>query len=96
MGICGVKNLVGKVKVCNFALPNGTTPGGTDLRKLVAGKKSQISFLKIFLVKTNKALTFALPTKTVGRRGVAESSLKDWKTVAHKSRERRMVRNSSD
>jgi hypothetical protein len=49
VGICGLKNLVGKVKVCNFALPNGTTPGGTDLRKLVAGKKSQISFSEDFL-----------------------------------------------
>ena len=41
VGICDVKNLVGKVKGCNFALPNGTTPGGTDLRKLATERRKR-------------------------------------------------------
>jgi hypothetical protein len=49
VSIWDAKYLVGKVKGCNFALPNGTTPWGADLRKLIAGKKQGLSFSEDFL-----------------------------------------------
>ena len=49
VSIWDAKYLVGKVKGCNFALPNGTTPGGADLRKLIVGKKTGDKNSKDFL-----------------------------------------------
>jgi hypothetical protein len=44
-----MKNLAEWMRSCNFALPNGTTPWGADLRKLIAGKKQGLSFSEDFL-----------------------------------------------